>query len=153
MKRASVLLVFVLLLALSACSKTDSGDSVPANDAEQTGSFTSTNAFEPKLTLTEAQWNGRTQVQPEPTINTFEGITEGTVVYNDQYYGKIIVVSINDLNIELEIESGSFAERYGNGITSRIVEPMGTITILRGEEKVIFSPTFDAGVNLTIRYE
>ncbi len=80
MKRLSFIIVLILLLTLSACSKNDTSDSVSAKDSAQTVSFESTAAFVPTLTVTVTPWTVWTTEQPEPTTNTFKGITEGAVV-------------------------------------------------------------------------
>ena len=153
MKRLSLIIVLVLLLALSACGENMPSASVQTIDSEQTGSFASTNAFEPKLTVTETPWTGWTPEQPEPTTNTFEGITEGTVVYSSQIFGKIKVETVNQSTIELKIEGSTFAESNYNGTINLTGQTLEKLTIQRGEEVVIASKSMDAGVTLTIRYE
>ncbi|MBO4419106.1 MAG: hypothetical protein J5789_04715 [Oscillospiraceae bacterium] len=153
MKRLCLTIVLALLMVLSACSEIDTSDSVPETDAEQPGSFELTNTFEPNLTVTITPWTGWTPEQPEPTTNTFEGITEGTVVYSHQFFGKITVSNVNHSTIELKIEGSTFAESNGIGTINLTGQTLEKLSIPHGEEVVIASKTMDAGVKLTIRYE
>ena len=152
-KRLSLILILVFSMALSTCSENKTSDSVSAIGSEQTSRFASSNAFEQKLTVTITPWTGWTPEQPEPTTNTFEGITEGTVVYSHQLFGKITVDTVNHLMIELKIEGCTFAESNDNETINLTGQTLEKLTILRGEEVVIASKTMDAGVKLTIRYE
>ena len=153
MKRLSFIIVLILLLTLSACSKNDTSESVSAKDSAQTVSFESTTAFVPTLTVTVTPWTVWTTEQPEPTTNTFKGITEGAVVYSSQFFGNITVDSLNQSVIGLKIEGCTFAESNDNETINLTGQTLEKLTILRGEEVVIASNTYDSGVKLTIRYE
>ena len=148
MKRLILVGILVFVLMLSACREFVADDSKLVHYSEQAGSVEPTNHLEPTLILTEAPWTGWTKLQPEPTTNTFEGITEGTVVYNSDMYGKITVTSMNDSSIELKIEGLPYVERNKDE-----AQPLENLTILRGEETEIISKTMDAGISFTIRYE
>ena len=123
MKRLILVGILVFVLMLSACREFVAEDSKLVHYSEQAGSV-------------------------EPTTNTFEGITEGTVVYNSDMYGKITVTSMNDSSIELKIEGLPYVERNKDE-----AQPLENLTILRGEETEIISKIMDAGISFTIRYE
>ncbi len=61
--------------------------------------------------------------------------------------------SLNQSVIGLKIEGSTFAESNDNGTINLAGQTLEKLTILRGEEVVIASKTYDSGVKLTIRYE
>ena len=172
MRRLCFVIILVFVMTLSACHKNVADESESTTVSEQPCTFESTNGFEPTdslesthgfeptLTVTETPWTGWTPEQPEPTTNTFEGITEGSVVYDDNVYGKITVVNVTDSIVELKIEYATyedivlstFVETQGSGY-SLTADPLETITIPRGKEFEIASQTMDGGVILTFKYE
>ena len=75
------------------------------------------------------------------------------MVYSSQFFGNITVDSLNQSVIGLKIEGCTFAESNDNETINLTGQTLEKLTILRGEEVVIASNTYDSGVKLTIRYE
>ena len=108
---------------------------------------------EAKLTLTETQWPGWTEEQPDPTVTVFEEFSEGTVLYNKAYFGKVSVEKLTEETVVLRFDDSCFVASNGDGTINLSATPLDTVTIARGEEIEVVTATMDAGVFLTIRYE
>ena len=120
------------------------GTQIVADDLERAGA---------KLTLTEAPWTGWTQAQPAPTVTVFEDFSEGTVLYDKDYWGKVSVEELTDETIILRFVDSCFVEPNQDGTINLMATPLDTVTIARGEETKVVTATMDAGISLTIRFE
>lgn len=120
------------------------GTQIVADDLERAGA---------KLTLTETPWTGWTQAQPAPTVTVFEDFSEGTVLYDKDYLGKVSVEELTDETIILRFVDSCFVEPNQDGTINLRATPLDTVTIARGEETKVVTATMDAGISLTIRFE
>ena len=135
-KYASIIIFFVvILICLSACQKTDMSRS------------------KLNLTVKEQEWTGDTQNQPEPTVNVYDDIENGMVIFDRNGIGKITVDSANDTQIQLRLDDSSFVEENDNGTIDLLCDPIKELIVKCGEEKVIVSQTMDWGVILSIRVD
>ena len=108
---------------------------------------------EAKLTLTETPWSGRTQNLPDPTVTVFEEFSEGTVLYDKEFGGKVSVEKLTEKTIELRFAHSCFVVPNEDGTINLTATPLDTVTIARGEEIKVVTKSLDYGINLTIRFE
>ena len=86
-----------------------------------------------------------------PTVYTFENIKEGTVIY-ESLFGTVRVAKMTDDSVQLTLENACFVEPNEDGRSIDLsADPLESITVRRGEEKVLASQSMDAGVWLTVR--
>ena len=146
MKRSLFLIILAALLLLGCAGGAKTVDAPKPQDdpAADCGAA-------PVLTLTEQYWTGWQKEQPEPTVYTFENIKEGTVIY-ESLFGTVRVAKVTDDSVQLTLENACFVEpnQDGRGI-NLMADPLESITVRRGEEKVLASQSMDAGVWLTVR--
>ena len=108
---------------------------------------------EAKLTLTETPWSGRTKNLPDPTVTVFEEFSEGTVLYDKEFGGKVSVEKLTDETIVLRFAHSNFVVSNEDGTINLTATPLDTVTIARGEEIKVVTKSLDYGINLTIRFE
>lgn len=119
------------------------GTQIVANDPDRP---------EAKLTVTETPWTGWTEEQPDPAVTVFNDFSEGTVLYNKAYFGKVSVEKLTEEAIVLRFVDSCFVASNGDGTINLSAPPLDTVTIVRGEEIKVVTATMDAGISLTIRF-
>ena len=138
MKQRTVLILLAAVIVITAFS------GCRWDDPERT---------EAKLTVTETPWTGWTQEQPDPIVTVFEDFSEGTVLYNKAFFGKVSVEKLTEEAIVLRFVDSCFVGSNQDGTVNLMGTPLETVTIARCKETEVVTATMDAGIFLTIRYE
>ena len=138
MKQRTVLFFLVAMIAIMAFSGCRRVDQERA---------------EAKLTVTETMWSGRAKDLPVPTVTVFEVFSEGTVLYDNEFGGKVYIEKLTDEKMILRFVDSCFVESNQEGTINILATPLDTVSITRGEEIKVVTATLDAGIYLTIRFE
>ena len=136
MKKKWIVLILTALLfaACAAAQKPAGGDS-----AKMT------------LTLTTQYWTGWSEEQPEATVQSFENVAEGTVIYDGgSFYGIVEVAEVTADGIRLSLHDSCFVEPNDGGGINLTAPSVESLTIQLGEEKELVSKSLDGGVYLWI---
>ena len=108
-----------------------------------------TEPVQASLSIQETSWSEQGSSTYDPSI--FNPLQKGDVVYDDHFI-KIIVKSVNESRIVLEIE-GHMVEPNDDGTINLDAEPIEKLELDCGQSIELASTSMSAGFNLVISYE
>ena len=108
-----------------------------------------TEPVQASLSIQETSWSEQGSSTYDPSI--FNPLQKGDVVYDDHFI-KIIVKSVNESRIVLEIE-GHMVEPNDDGTINLDAEPIEKLELDCGQSIELVSTSMSSGFNLVISYE